>query len=171
MPTISLSRKVRALVTLAAALVLVAACGKGVDLTRSKAAAFELLGKYGPPVSGLIGRHHDLLARVQALPADLPARAELETGLAAQQATISHLKGMLDGYAVTIENAGKSGKKAEIDQAAAGFASDMDRGVADVTAGLDALAKQVEDAEAAVKAAAPPVDAAEPAGGAAPPPP
>src|SRR5690349_11121687 len=115
-----------AIVTLVLAVVL-AACGKGPDLTRSKAAAFELIGKYGPQVSGLIGVHAELKARADKL----PAQPGIASALDAQQATIARLKGLLDGYAVTIESAAKAGQKAGIDKAAAAFSADMEKGIAD----------------------------------------
>ena len=64
------------LVTLLAVFSLVlAGCNKGVDLTKIKAQAFELLGTYGPQVSGLLGKLGELRARARRrCPTASPAR-------------------------------------------------------------------------------------------------
>ena len=147
-------------IVVASLALLVAACGKGTDLTKVKAQAFEKASGYGPKVSGLIGKHDDLKARAGKLPLDQPGVAELLKALDAHHATLGRLKSLLDGFAVSVDKAGKSGKKADVEAATAAFATEADKDIADVTAGLDAAATSIAAMETA--AAAPPVDAGVP---------
>jgi outer membrane protein OmpA-like peptidoglycan-associated protein len=152
------SRRIRAVVVvLAAAIALVlAACKGGPDLTRAKAKAFELLGQYGPRVSGLIGKHADLKTRLAALPADTAGAAEVAQALDAQHATIAKLKAALDGYGATIDKAGKAGGQQGIEQAMNAFAAEVNGGLGEASAGLETAAKKLGELEAAVKAASTP---------------
>ena len=153
------------LATLAASLSLtVAGCGKGTDLTKVKAEAFEKASPYGPRVSGLIGRHADLQARADKLPADLAGASDVRAGLAAQRTALDHLTDLLDGYAATIDAAGKTGKKAAVQDATTAFTSELDRATADIDAALKAAAASLDTLTAAPPA--PPADAGP--GGAAP---
>lgn len=156
-------------IVIVVALALVAACGKGTDLTRVKAEAFEQVSPYGPKISGLIGRHADLKARAAKLPADQAGVAEVSRGLEAQHATIAHLKELLDGYAAAVDKAAKTGKKAEVQSATAAVRAEMDKGVADVEAAFTSASSTLDALEQAAKAAAEaPVDAGISDGGAAP---
>lgn len=148
------------IVGLALALVL-AACSKGPDLTRAKARAFELLGQYGPKVSGLIGKHGDLKARLAKVPAELPGVAETGKLLEAHHGTIARLKGLLDGYAAAIDKAGKEGKQPGIEAAMNAFADEMNKGLGDVTAGLESADKVIAGLEEVAKAQAAPPPVAE----------
>jgi outer membrane protein OmpA-like peptidoglycan-associated protein len=155
----AITRSIAAVVSLVAALglaVALAACSKGPDLTRAKAAAFELLGSYGPKVSGLIGRHADLKSRLTAVSggADAATVAELARKLDEQHAAIATLKGLLDGYAATIEQAGKTGGKAGIEQAMATFDGALKTGVDAVKAKLAEAATAIAALEDAAKATA-----------------
>lgn len=142
------------IVTVLAVLALVlAGCSKGVDLTKVKAQAFELLGTYGPKVSGLLGKAGDLSTRAQALPDSVPGKVRALQALRGQAANITKLKNLLDGYGARIETAAKTGKKAEVEQAMAAFTTEMDTGVAAATAELATVSKTVEAAEVEAKAA------------------
>lgn len=143
------------IVTLIAALaLLVSGCGKKVDLTKIKAQAFELAGKYAPQVSGLLGKVGDLTARAGALPDSIPGKAVALKAIEGQKANIDKLKAALDGYAGKVEGAAKTGKKAEVEKVITGLQGDMDKGIADATTGLTEATKTVESAEGEAKAAA-----------------
>ncbi len=142
------------IVTVLAVLALVlAGCSKGVDLTKVKAQAFELLGTYGPRVSGLLGKVGELSTRAQALPDSVPGKVRALQALQGQSANIAKLKGLLDGYGARIETAAKTGKQAEVEQAMTAFSTEMDTGVAAATAELATVSKTVEAAEVEAKAA------------------
>jgi outer membrane protein OmpA-like peptidoglycan-associated protein len=153
-------RTTAVIVGLALALVL-AACSKGPDLTRAKAKAFELLGQYGPKVSGQIGKHADLKARLAKVPPELPGVAETGKLLEADHATIARLKGLLDGYAAAIDKAGKEGKQAGIEAAMNAFADEMNQGLGAVTASLEASDRTIAALEEVAKAQAAPPPVAE----------
>lgn len=143
------------IVTLIAALaLLISGCGKKVDLTKIKAQAFELAGKYAPQVSGLLGKVGDLTARAGALPDSIPGKAVALKAIEGQKANIDKLKAALDGYAGKVEGAAKTGKKAEVEKVITGLQGDMDKGIADATTGLAEATKTVESAEGEAKAAA-----------------
>lgn len=156
-----MTRRISAvIVTVLAALALVAgACSKGPDLTGARAKAFELLGEYGPKVSGLIGKQAELARRLAALPPGTDGAGELGPKLDAQQVAIGQLEVALDGYAVAIERAGKTGGQQGIEAAMTAFAGTMNDGIGKITGALDAAAQQLATMEEKAKAAAaaPPV--------------
>ena len=93
--------------------------------------------------------------RTKALPDSVPGKVRALQALQGQSANIAKLKGLLDGYGARIETAAKTGKQAEVEQAMAAFATEIDTGVAAANTELASVAKTVEAAEAEAKAAAP----------------
>lgn len=140
----------------AALAIVLAGCKGAADLTKVKAQAFELVGKYGPQVSGLLGKVADLSGKASAIPDSVPGKAKVLELIASQKGTIAKLKATLDGYAGTIDKAARTGKKAEVEKASAAFASTMDAGVAEANVGIEDAGKQVTVLEEEARAAAAP---------------
>lgn len=142
------------IVTLVAAFALVlAGCKKAADLTKVKAQALELVGKYGPQVSGLLGQVGELTGKANALPDSIPGKAAALKAIEGQKGNIDKLKAALDGYAGKVDTAVKTGKKAEVEKTIANFSTDMENGVKAATTGLAAAGNTVAAAEAEAKAA------------------
>lgn len=143
------------ILSLVAAFALVmAGCKKAADLTKIKASALELVGKYGPQVSTLIGKVSDLSTKAKALPIDLPGVSDALKAIEGQKGNIDKLKGALEGYGGKVEAAVKTGKKAEVEKTIADFSSEMDKGIADATTGLGTAEKTVTELEGKAKEAA-----------------
>ena len=143
------------ILTLFAAFALVfAGCKKAADLTRIKAQALELVGTYGPKVSGLLGQVGELTGKANALPDSIPGKAAALKAIEGQKGNIDKLKAALDGYAGNVDKAVKTGKKAEVEKTITNFTTDMDNGVKAATTGLAEVATTVTAAEAEAKAAA-----------------
>ncbi len=143
------------IISLIAALALVVTgCKKAADLTKIKGEALALVGKYGPQISSLLGKVGDLSGKAKALPVNIPGVSDALKALEGQSANVGKLKGLLDGYAGKVETAVKSGKKAEVEKTISGFSSEMDKGIADATTGLDGLTKTVGELEVKAKEAA-----------------
>ena len=153
-----MSRKISTLmVTVVAALAMVlAGCKGAADLTKVKAKAFELVGRYGPQVSGLLGKVADLSGRAAAIPDSVPGKAKVVQLIDSQKGNIAKLKATLDGYAGTIEAAAKTGKPAEVEQATATFESTMKTDVETASKGIAEATTQVVVLEEEAKAATAP---------------
>lgn len=162
---------VRAFVIVLAALALalvVGACSRGSDLTKPKARAYELLGTYGPKVSGLIGQHGELTAQAAKLP-ESDGKAQVVKELDAAHATIAALKAALDGYGATIDKAGKDGGAKGIETAMAAFEKDMSDGLTLASGSLKSARETIAGLEAAANAPPPAADAGVPLDGGVPP--
>ena len=132
------------ILTLFAAFALVfAGCKKAADLTKIKAQALELVGTYGPKVSGLLGQVGELTGKANALPDSIPGKAAALKAIEGQEANIDKLKAALDGYAGNVDKAVKTGKKAEVEKTITNFTTDMDNGVKAATTGLAEVATTV----------------------------
>jgi outer membrane protein OmpA-like peptidoglycan-associated protein len=114
----------------------------------------DLVGQYGPQITGFLKDNTGLMDRLKKIPAEFPGAADMIAKATANQGLLDGLKGKVDGLPGLIAAAVKAGKVEDVKAVISSFKTDIGGQITAVQGSMKQMTASVGELESAATAAA-----------------